>query len=310
MNNPIKKKCLNCGYELQLNDESELTLLSECPKCHAIDRNVERILAEKERKKKLAEEQYQSSQEMPLESTASKLKNNDSQNSLIANIKSLILQNKILSRTMLIMAVLFMLIGFSIISKYHDVIIATFTNDPETIFTIMEHVTDETQVGLISGMETTLESKIPQNEENRKKWQIASTTLLISRNNIKVAHLMNEKFENNANAKIPNVSIAYYVPVFFIVFIPLVIIYIISSSMLAIILIPSIRRFLAPMVISIGIFGLLISLNMTTTVGDTYNIGLLNKKQNSIIISLAILIIGVILQVARSFSENKKHINN
>lgn len=56
MANPITKKCLNCGYELQLKDESQLTPLSECPKCQAIYRNVERILAEKEKKKKLAED--------------------------------------------------------------------------------------------------------------------------------------------------------------------------------------------------------------------------------------------------------------
>ena len=72
MTNPIKKKCLNCGYELQLKDESELTPLSECPKCSAIYKNVEKFLAEKERKKILAEEQLPSSGEFPIESTASK----------------------------------------------------------------------------------------------------------------------------------------------------------------------------------------------------------------------------------------------
>jgi len=72
MANPIKKKCLNCGYELQLKDESELTPLSECPKCSAIYKNVEKFLIEKERKKKLAEEQHQSSHEIPIESSASK----------------------------------------------------------------------------------------------------------------------------------------------------------------------------------------------------------------------------------------------
>jgi hypothetical protein len=73
MTSPITKKCLNCGYELQLKDESELDPLSECPKCQAIYRNVERLLSEKERKKKLAEEhQQKSSREIPIESTASK----------------------------------------------------------------------------------------------------------------------------------------------------------------------------------------------------------------------------------------------
>lgn len=48
MINPVKKKCLTCGYERQPEDESEFTHASECPKCHAIYEKVERLLLKKE----------------------------------------------------------------------------------------------------------------------------------------------------------------------------------------------------------------------------------------------------------------------
>lgn len=51
MINPVKKKCLNCGYERQPEDESGFTHASECPKCHAIYEKVEKWLLKKEYEK-------------------------------------------------------------------------------------------------------------------------------------------------------------------------------------------------------------------------------------------------------------------
>ncbi|EKD66970.1 MAG: hypothetical protein ACD_48C00651G0002 [uncultured bacterium] len=48
---PVKKKCLNCGYERQPEDESDFIPASECPKCRAIYEKVEKWLLEKEREK-------------------------------------------------------------------------------------------------------------------------------------------------------------------------------------------------------------------------------------------------------------------
>jgi thiol-disulfide isomerase/thioredoxin len=47
MTNPVKKKCLNCGYERQPEDESDFIPASECPKCRAIYAKVESYIAQK-----------------------------------------------------------------------------------------------------------------------------------------------------------------------------------------------------------------------------------------------------------------------
>jgi hypothetical protein len=44
---------------------------------------------------------------------------------------------------------------------------------------------------------------------------------------------------------------------------------------------------------------------MRTTVGNTYNIGLLSEKQNAIMISSAIFLAGIIIQAVSYFSKNK-----
>lgn len=239
---------------------------------------------------------------------ASKFKSDGSHNSLHGSIKSFMLQNKIVSRTILIMAILFMLIGFTIFHKYHDVIIITITDDPEIIMDVMKHVSDEDQVNMISAMIPSLEKKIPQDQVTRKKWTYVKSILtIITTNSIKYSG--RGSTHNYASS---NVSIAYYLQVFLIVFIPLFIIYCIIC--LAIILVYKSKsrliRFLGAILIMIGLIGLLISLNMRTTVGTTYNIGLLSNKQNSILIALAIILIGVILQALRYYSERKNRIND
>ena len=63
MTNNGKKKCLNCGYERQPEDESEFIPESECPKCRAIYEKVEKWHNEKERKTQLLEEERQNREE-------------------------------------------------------------------------------------------------------------------------------------------------------------------------------------------------------------------------------------------------------
>jgi len=61
--NNIKRKCLNCGYERQPDEESKFNPASECPKCHAIYEKVEKWHSEKERKTRLFQEEQQSRHE-------------------------------------------------------------------------------------------------------------------------------------------------------------------------------------------------------------------------------------------------------
>jgi ribosomal protein L37E len=63
---------------------------------------------------------------------------------------------------------------------------------------------------------------------------------------------------------------------------------------------------LAKILVIVGILGLLVSLSMETTIGDFYNIGLLNDKQNYIIISSFLILIGVILHIYNSNFKDKK----
>ena len=50
MTNNVNKICLNCGYERQAKDESAFIPESECPKCRAIYKKVEKFIKEKEEK--------------------------------------------------------------------------------------------------------------------------------------------------------------------------------------------------------------------------------------------------------------------
>jgi hypothetical protein len=65
------------------------------------------------------------------------------------------------------------------------------------------------------------------------------------------------------------------------------------------------NRLIGIFLIVFGLLGLIISFTMRTTVGNTYNIGLLSEKQNAIMISSAIFLAGIIIQAVSYFSKNK-----
>lgn len=58
--------------------------------------------------------------------------------------------------------------------------------------------------------------------------------------------------------------------------------------------------------IIIGLILMIIALNMDTTHGNIHNIGLLNKKQNFVIVSSVIFIAGIIITALKRFIKRKK----
>ena len=107
----VKKKCLNCGYERQSENESGVTPITECPKCHAIYENVEKWILKKERGKQPLKAAKQSRGENVFE---------DSQESRISRLVHVETLKKYKKIAMLALA--FIVIGFTLVYIYNHLL--------------------------------------------------------------------------------------------------------------------------------------------------------------------------------------------
>ncbi len=123
MINDVKKKCLNCGYERQQEDESTFISATECPKCHTIYENGERLLLKKEyekaeewlREKERGKRLLKTDQQSPEETG---LKNKDYNNSDTLKLGKLPIGLNPKKKTMIVASIA--LIAFTILSFLFD----------------------------------------------------------------------------------------------------------------------------------------------------------------------------------------------
>lgn len=188
--NPVKKKCLTCGYERQPEDESEFTHAPECPKCHAIYEKVDRLLLKKEYEK--AEEWLNKKQRgKPLLKTGQQspeetgLKSEDYNNSNTLKLGKLSIGLNPKKKTMIVTGI--SLIAFTIFSfAYNQKGIAMLSgylyhifqhNAGEKLTEYLPQAKSEAMENLISDYERFKNSEIRGWRESAEKKMAAGPTL-------------------------------------------------------------------------------------------------------------------------------------